>query len=62
MEDKLILFSLYLLLLVLVPAVGQAASQNIERLPGIEPPMLQADFWISRIIGSTAGYYVATGN
>ena len=49
MEDKLILFSLCLLL-VLVPAVGQAASQNIERLPGIEPPMLQADFWISRIV------------
>lgn len=48
MEEKLILFCLCLLLFF-VPSVGQAASQNIERLPGIEPLMLQAEFWVSRM-------------
>ena len=38
----------FCLVLLCMPAVSQAASQGIERLPGIEQQMLQADFWIAR--------------
>ena len=46
MEEKLLVISLCLLLLFM-PAKGLAAP-GVERLPGIEPAMLQADFWIAR--------------
>lgn len=45
MDEKLIIISLCALLLFF-PA-RQAAAQ-VERLPGIEPAMLQADYWIAR--------------
>ena len=47
MEYRTLLISLCLLLCC--PTAGQAAPMVDTRLPGIEPPMLRAEFWIARM-------------